>query len=345
MAFWFLDAGYGLMGIVWANLVSRLARLATIVPLMLANTGPWHRGVAEGGHPAGVRWLMRLGWPLFLSTTFGIIYFKIDIVMLTEMASKAATGIYFLGHRPLDIMLIMPSLFATAFFPAMARYGDSAEDIVRLGERAMRYLLCLMMPLALLVVFVAGPIIHWFEGRSGADTDFADSITVLRIVMLAVPFQSANYVFNRLLISAGREKDFIIIAVVPMVGNVMLNLLLIPRYSYYGAAVASLFSLVVSCAMHLLFVRRTRFGVPLRRAVLGNLAALAVGWLAASALAQAVRPGWGAGWFNLPLDVGWGPFLAVAGLTGVMYLLAAFVCGVLRREDLQLLRQLVRGSS
>jgi len=345
LAYWFLDAGMGLMGVVWANLASRVARLAVIVPLMFLKTGPWQWKAPESEQQATLIWMLRIGLPLFLSTTFGIIYFKIDVAMLTEMTGEAATGIYFLGHRPLDYMLILPSLFSMAFFPSMVRYGSAASaDVVRLGERALRYLLYGMLPVTLLLIFVAAPIIHWFEGRSGADTEFADSIRVLRIVMLGVPFQAANYVFNRLLITAGREKDFITIAMVPMVTNVVLNLILIPRYSYFGAAAASVVSLVLNAAMHWYFIRRTTLRIPLRRATLGNVVSLSLGWLSASALAQTVVPQWGTSWTSLPLAAGWGPFLAVTLLTGVMYASASFALRVLSIDDMRLLLQLGRRS-
>ena len=343
LAFQFLDAGHGLMGVVWANFASRLVRLLVIAPLMRWRTGPWRSAPPPAAEAPGLMWMARLGWPLFLATTLGIVYFKIDIAMLTEMVGEAATGIYFLGHRPLDYMLFLPSLFATAFFPAMARYGTASEDVSRLGERALRYLLCTMLPLTLLIIFVAEPIIHWFEGRSGIDTDFADSIVVLRIVMLGVAFQSANYVFNRLLIAAGRERVFVTIATVPLLTNVVMNLVLIPRWSYFGAAIASVVSLVISCLMHLFFMRGTDLRVPLRRAVAGPATALAVGWLVTVFLARLLFPAWDTGWVGLPLQAGWGPFLAVTAAAGLLYGLALLGLRVVRGEDLQLLLKLGRG--
>ena len=80
-----LDMGYGLMGVIWANLVSRVVRLVIMVPLMFRR----HRSLAlaRSGRAAtpSLAWMLNLGWPLFLSTTFGIIYNKVDTVMLKEM--------------------------------------------------------------------------------------------------------------------------------------------------------------------------------------------------------------------------------------------------------------------
>ena len=139
LAWWWLDAGHGLMGVIWANLISRVARLALNVPLMLTKTGPWRGDAGPDARAVSVRWMMRLALPMFLSTTFGILYFKVDVVMLERMAGDAATGIYALGHRLLDLLMMAPNIFATALFPAMARFGSTGSaDAARMGERALR---------------------------------------------------------------------------------------------------------------------------------------------------------------------------------------------------------------
>jgi len=342
LAFWFLDAGYGLMGVIWANLLSRVSRLLVMVPLMFLKTGPWKwRTPEEVESPQPTfRWMLRLGWPLFLSTTFGILYFKIDVVMIMEFKGEIATGIYVLGHRMLDVLLIGPNLFATALFPALARFGaDARDDAIRLGERAMRYMLLVIFPLTLLCTFMAPPIIRLFD-KAG---ELPHSIVVMQIVIWGLPFQAANCIFNRLLITAGREKDFVKIALLSMLVNVGLNLFLIPRFSYYGAAVATIVSLATSCGMHILYTRRTELYPPLRLAMGGSLVALTGGWLVASALAHLVVPDWGTGWFGLPLESGWGPVLTVTALFAVLYGAAIFGLRVLRLSDLGLLRQLIKG--
>ena len=46
------------------------------------------------------------------------------------------------------MMIVLPGLFGTALFPVMARYGlATAADAVRLGERSLRYMMAVMVPL------------------------------------------------------------------------------------------------------------------------------------------------------------------------------------------------------
>lgn len=348
LGWWWLDAGLGIVGLAWANLASRLVRLVVMVPLMLRHTGPWRRdggGPETGAGGFGMRRLMAMGLPIFLATTFATIYSQIDSVMLKNMMDNAATGIYGQGRQALNILILVPALFGLAFFPSMARYGqDSPRDAARLGERALRFIMVAIIPLTLLVMFTARPIILWFEqGREATGSIlFRDSITVMQIGIWGLPLHAVAVVMNRLLMTAEKERHFVIIGLVPMLVNVGLNFLLIPRYSYHGAAVATVISLLVNAFMHHMFLRGTPFRPPLARALLGPPLAALASWGAVVGLLRLVVPGWGVGWPGLPLDHGWGPFLITSFLMIGLYGVMLWSAKVVSKDDLRLLKDLRR---
>lgn len=337
LGWWWLNAGYGIVGLVWANLASRVIRLSVMVPLMLHFTGPWQRSGHEGS--VDIRGLMRMGLPIFLATTFATIYSQIDSVMLKNMMGNEATGIYGQGRQALNILVMLPGIFGLAFFPSMTRYGlKSPKDAARLGERALRFILVGIVPVTLLVMFVAEPIIHWFEDGSRWD----DSITVTMIGIWGLPLHAIAVVMNRLLMTARMERHFIVIGLVPMLANFVINMILIPRYSYFGAAAATVISLMLSAGMHYLYLRGTPFLPPLRRALLGPFAATGAAWGGAVLIMRLVAPSWGVGWQGLPLHLGWGPFLITSLLMLGLYPVMLWLGRVVRKEDLQLLRELKR---
>lgn len=344
LAWHWLDTGWGLMGVIWANTISRFVRLAVMAPLMFWKTGPWRRAL-PGEQPVSMRTMATLGLSLCLATTLGIISFKVDTIMLTEMVGKAATGIYVLGHRVMDYLLIVPNLFATALFPALARYTQtSADDARRLGERSLRFMLVVILPVVWLASLSARPMIEWFaRGNQDADpAQFAASIAVLQIVVWGVPFQAANHVLNRTLIAAGRERVFLWIGLAAMIANVGLNLLFIPRWGYYGAAAATVYCLLQSLVLHVWNVQRTEYRIPLWRALPMPVAALVVSWGVAVVVLRLVAPGSWAGWFALPLDLGWWPYLLGVGVWVVCYAGAVLGARVITRDDLQLAVSLIR---
>jgi len=338
LAWWWLDAGFGVMGILWANVASRLARLLVIGPMMIRSTGPWRRG----GEPVSTRWLMSMAVPMFLATTFGIIAYKIDTVMILEMLGEAGAGIYGAGHRPLDLLIMLPNIFATALFPSLQRYRETGEtplrDIERMAGRASRYLHLVIFPITLACVLGAAPLMSLLA----PEPEFAPSVGVFRIVILGLVLNAVNTIDNRVLLAMGREKVFWKLATAVMVTNVGLNLVLIPVWQWYGAAVATVASQLVSRALHERYVRTTGLHVPrLKGMALGSLA-LGAAWLAASGLLQTAAPGWGVGWTHLP-EHHWIGFVVTALVTGAFYVAAAFGLKAVRPEDLTMVREMRRG--
>ncbi len=333
-----LEAGHGLMGIIWANLISRVVRLAVMAPLMFWRTGPWRLRDPEGAAVPDLRWMVKLGFPLFLATTFGIIYNKVDTVMLRQMVGNSSAGIYVLGHRALDMMMILPNIFGTALFPAMTRYGlKTSTDAIRLGERSLRLMITVMFPFTLLLTFTAGPIIHWFDSGPA----FADSVTVLMIVIWALPLQAANIIFNRLLITADKERAFIVIGLFSMMVNVTLNTLLIPRYGYFGASVATIISMTTSFLLHLRYLSLARFRPPCLRAMGGPVLGTLLAWAMTVLIWGNLQPEWGVNWHSLPLASGWSPFLVVTMTTFVLYAVLLGGLQVVRREDVSLVMEML----
>jgi len=341
LALYALESGYGLMGIIWSNAISRLVRLLVMVPLMFKMTGPWQWHDPAGGPAPTMRDMMKLGFPLFLATTFGILYNKIDTVMLNTMLGDSVSSIYVLGHRALDIMIIVPGLFGTALFPALARYGQkSGSDAQRLGERSMRYMMIAILPLTMFLMYVAGPIIGWFD----AEGSFADSVPVLMIVIWGLPLQAASIIFSRLLITADQERVFVPIGLGSMLINVILNILLIPRYSYFGASAATIVSMTASFLLHYYYVRQTPLRAPVLRSLLGPTLATVVAWGATALGLGLLFPAWHISWRYLPVHEGWVAFLVPCAVMLGLYVVALGVLRVFGRDDLRLLLSLRRGS-
>lgn len=337
---WWLSAGYGVMGVLWANVASRAFRLAVVMTMMFLRTGPWSVGSGRLG-----AWAMaRLGLPVFLSTTFGVISFKIDTVMIMEMLGEKAAGIYTIGHRPLDLLLLLPYTFALAMFPSLQRYKMQAgpqddTDFMRMSERALRYLHVLFLPLSVFCVLAADPMIALLA----QDPDFGPSANVFRIVIWGLPLQAANTVYNRVLLAHNREKDFIAIALTAMITNVGLNLLLIPRYGWNGAAGTTVFSLLISYLMHRRFTRRAGVAIPTMRGLVGGTGVMLGIWSATYLLTQFLPERWRMDWFTLPFEHGWLAPIVLSSIAILAYCLLVYLLGIVRRDDVKMLMGLWPG--
>lgn len=183
---------------------------------------------------------LKSAWPFAAMTLLTAIYGRIDIIMLSKMAGETAVGFYSSGYRLTDMLTYIPAALTISLFPLMSRYHKtSREKLVNMHSLAFKYLAMLTIPLAVGTTLLSGKILFLIYGPEFFS---GEPLAPLNLIILtwAVLFTFLNYVNNYLLNSINREKAGLLVLLGGIVVNVLLNLLLIPAYSYLGAAFATL---------------------------------------------------------------------------------------------------------
>ena len=171
---------------------------------------------------------------LILMMTF---YYRIDTVMLERMLPDGAeqSGIYAMGYRFFEASNNISYLFAVLLLPIFSRMIKMKEDISNLVVLAFRILISGALFLA---------IVSWFFSEEILSLRYVEHIDAaagpFRILMFCFVAIASNYIFGTLLTANGNLKTLNIIAFSGMVLNIVLNLILIPKYMVLGSAIASL---------------------------------------------------------------------------------------------------------
>ncbi len=132
----------------------------------------------------------------------------------------------------------IPAAVVAAIFPAMSYYYlANKPKLAQTFERGMKYLLIIGMPLALGIVALAREVII-----TAYTPVFMASVTPLRLLIISLLFVFLNYPVGYLLNAADRQVRNTVNVGIVMVFNLILNLFLIPIYTFVGAAIASLLS-------------------------------------------------------------------------------------------------------
>jgi len=174
--------------------------------------------------------------PFGLTGTFITIYLWIDSVMLSLMKGDEVVGWYNAAYRLVLILLFIPIAFNSAVFPLMSRFYVSSKNSLNfMFEKHFKYMLILGFPIGVGITLLADKIILLIFGA-----EYIPSIIALQILTWAMVLIFARTAFERVLESANQQ-----IIVTEVFGgcallNVILNIILIPKYSYIGAAVATL---------------------------------------------------------------------------------------------------------
>ncbi len=179
--------------------------------------------------------LMKLAFPFALSILLIEIYFNIDMTMLSYLQGDEPVGLYSVAYRFITIFLIIPAAFTLSIFPVYSRLFEHAGDGLHIAfHKSVEYLLVLSIPISIGITIIADNIILAFFGEM-----YSDSIIALQILIWVIAFLFVNYTCNSILQSILKPNLCISSLIISAIFNIALNALLIPVYSYKGAAFAT----------------------------------------------------------------------------------------------------------
>lgn len=220
------------------------------------------------------RWrqIMRENVALGINVLLGIIYFKIDAVILSALKPSIDVGIYGAPYKVLEILLAFPAMFMGAVFPGLAQIIDRDKE---------RTAVVLQKAFDLLSIAGWGVWAGCFSLASGiiafvtrGEGDFLTTATmtirglpitapvVLQILSIAVALAFLGNFFVSTIIAQGSQRQLIIGNVVNATANVGLNLLFIPFFSYVAAANITIISEVIMLVFSSVIVYRKLKFVP-----------------------------------------------------------------------------------
>ena len=189
-------------------------------------------------------------WPLGIMSVCIIIRFRIDTVMLSLMKGDAAVGLYNAAYKILNISVVAPGIFMASIFPVMSQYYNKSTSSFNIAyEKSFKFLIAIALPMALAVTLLSGPIINLIYG-----VEFAGSADALRILIWAAVSMYVSMLVGNVYVAANKQMLSMKITIVSVILNIILNLILIPRYSYLGASATTVVSEVFGLSLGIFFL-------------------------------------------------------------------------------------------
>lgn len=178
---------------------------------------------------------LRLSSPYAMLILFMALYTRVDSVMLEQISGAFENGIYAQAFRLLDAVNQLGYLFAVLLLPIFSGMFARKEDVRNLVHLSFSLIFVSTLALALAGLFSAPGIMNALY------TEHSElSSPVFGLLILSSVAFGSTYVFGTLLTASGKLKALNYIAGGGFVLNIILNLILIPRYGAIGAATATL---------------------------------------------------------------------------------------------------------
>ncbi len=245
--------GLSLTGAIVANLVSSLIGILLASRIFIISVDKTRRAAT-----ITVRGLLRSTVPFIaLPIIFNILAF-VNLWIVGAMASEMELGIYNAAFSLSRIMLVLFDSVTTALFPAIVVAISAVEfsKASRLFHQSSRFLLLIIAPSCLFLVFSARTILEIFGGQYSAGSDL--------LILLVCGFSLLSFLtlFNYVHMASNRFWKVITINIFAAVLEVPLSILLVRRVGPAGAAASLVIASLVACALQLALMFR-KFGLPI----------------------------------------------------------------------------------
>jgi len=306
------DLRWILSGLVVAGAVRLVVSASLLTRLHIRWTKP---------KPATLWYLLKQSIPLALAASFVSVYYQLDSVLLGDLKGNDQVGWYKASAKFLMFFTVLRDSFLVAIFPVFAAVaGGDRGRMGRLVTQAVRYQLIVAFYFVVCFVFLSrvaprllGP-------------EFVNTARVLPVMAWILVPQTISITMGRVLVATGNQKRVMVAAGLALLVNVGLNLTLIPRFGYMGAAVAGAASEIAVALVNVHYVKR--YVAPTR--IIGGILRPAI----AAALVGLVL-------YLLP---GLHLYLALP-LSGLLYLAGLFALRTFSAEELGQARTALREAS
>lgn len=200
---------------------------------------------------------LKTSWPLALISIFTLVYGYIDSIMMGFWGQVTEVGYYNAASKIALFIATPAGLIASSFYPVLSRLSGSPDkkSFQKASNSQTMSIMFLILPLVVIGVIFAPQIINFFYGAE----NYAPSIFAFQILVLAMGISAVYRSFNMILIVVNEQKKVLFVTILGAATNIVLNLILIPKFSFNGAAFAALITHLFLFVLYLFLSKNLAF--------------------------------------------------------------------------------------
>ncbi|BCS54867.1 flippase [Geobacter sp. SVR] len=202
------------------------------------------------GNLSLAREMFRESWPLLLSGIVFMVYLRIDQVFLGQMADSREVGVYAAAVKIAEIWFFIPTVVVNSVFPNIIKTKENdEEEFYRRLQKLYNLMAFIGYAIAIPTTLLAGFVVTLLYGKA-----YAAAAPMLILLVWSDVFAILAVARNAYLLAMNWSRVLFWMVLIGAVSNVLLNMVLIPRYGGIGAAAASLISYWIAghgaCYLH-----------------------------------------------------------------------------------------------
>lgn len=186
--------------------------------------------------------ILAMAWPFALASSLGAVMINTDLIMLGWLTSAEEVGFYSAAQRPVQLLYVLPTIFAVSLFPTFSRLAnqDNAK-FKEILETALKVALLAALPITAGGVILGDQLIPLLFGSA-----YQNAIPAFQILVLTVLIVFPSAIISNAIFSYNQQKKFVTFSSLGAAGNVLFNFLLIPSFGITGCAISTIFTQLIA---------------------------------------------------------------------------------------------------
>ncbi len=212
--------------------------------------------------------------PIALTTFLSIAILRVDIFVLNIFKGPTDIALFNVPYIFIYTLIIIPQSFVSVIFPVLCKLGSAKERdaFIFSYQKAFKLLYLVSLPASMVLICLSDTILQFTYGDK-----FSASSDALKIMGVSVIFIFLTSLNTFSLVSIKKQHLSTISTATAFALNLVLDLLLIPKYGYLGASIATSACYGVHFVMSFYFVLqsmgRLHLAHTLTRPIIGVAAA------------------------------------------------------------------------
>ncbi|MBA3035766.1 MAG: oligosaccharide flippase family protein [Desulfobacterium sp.] len=194
---------------------------------------------------------LKIGIPMMLSAIFAMLYNLSDRFILEKYTGFDTLAIYNLGVTIASVISILMVSFQGVYAPIFFKEKDPAVNFESV-KRILKIAIPGFMLIGAGLILASWVMIH----ANIFNKEYGAVIFLLPFLLISSILQAVTHLYMNFITFFEITYVIFFISVVSNIGNVALNILLIPQYNIYGAAFATVVATAIAFLLSFFYVKR-----------------------------------------------------------------------------------------
>jgi len=198
--------------------------------------------------------------PFGVILLFSLLTTKIDAILLSilplqTLTNSQAVGIYNLSYKLFEMILMIPSFFLNVLYPTLI---EKAQLSITVFKKSIYKIFGVLLIGSILITVILYYLAPYLVDILTSSTEFHDSIISFRILILSTPLFFITALFMWIFVIYKLNQKLLIVYISSFVFNVISNLIFIPRFGYFAAAINTGLTELLILGLQIFFIYKVR---------------------------------------------------------------------------------------